>query len=112
MLRGRAVMNFDGLFLGEPSNTLKAAQLPIMEFGFDKRSTNSRVVTGLIPGSTADEAGLWEGAQIVSVSRASDCIDDIHKTCRLIVQDGKNRLIEYVPRAKMTALAWQLEESD
>ncbi|KAK1450650.1 hypothetical protein CCUS01_02106 [Colletotrichum cuscutae] len=112
MLRGRAVMNFDGLFLGEPSKTLTAAQLPIMEFGFDKRSTNSRVVTGLIPGSTADKAGLWEGAQIVSVSRASDCIDDIQKTYKVFVQDGRGtRLIEYVPRAKKTALAWQLEES-
>ncbi|KXH25338.1 hypothetical protein CSIM01_12866 [Colletotrichum simmondsii] len=112
MLRGRAVMNFDGLFLGEPSKTLKAAQLPIMEFGFDKRSTNSRVVTGLISGSTADEAGLWEGAQIVSVSRASDCIDDIQKTYKVVVQDGRGTLlIEYVPRAKKTALAWQLEES-
>ncbi|KAI3546404.1 hypothetical protein CSPX01_04483 [Colletotrichum filicis] len=112
MLRGRAVMNFDGLSLGEPSKTLAAAQLPIMEFGFDKRSTNSRVVTGLIPGSTADKAGLWEGAQIVSVSRASDCIDDIQKTYKVVVQDGRGtRSIEYVPRAKKTALAWQLEES-
>ncbi|KAK1676430.1 hypothetical protein BDP55DRAFT_550526 [Colletotrichum godetiae] len=113
MLRGRTVMKFDGLFLGEPSNRLKTAQLPIMEFGFDRRSTSSRVVTGLIPGSTADKAGLWEGAQIVSMSRASDCIDDIQETYKVVVQEGKGTLlIEYVPRAKKTALAWQLEESD
>ncbi|OHE99931.1 hypothetical protein CORC01_04832 [Colletotrichum orchidophilum] len=110
MLRGRTVIDFDGLFVGEPLNKLKPAQLPIMDFGFDKRSTNSRVVTGLIPKSPAAEAGLWEGAQIVSTSLASDCIDDIQSTYKVLVQDGDGtRLIEYIPRTKETALSWQLE---
>ncbi|TIC93928.1 hypothetical protein CH35J_009891 [Colletotrichum higginsianum] len=110
MLRGRHILDFDGLFLGEPSNRLKSAQLPILQFGFEKRSLNSRFIAGLDPESSAARAGLWEGASIVSTSRSSDCIEDVHKSYRVVVRDGdQTRLIEYLPRTKMTALAWQLE---
>ncbi|GKT58360.1 peptidase M61 domain-containing protein [Colletotrichum tofieldiae] len=111
MLRGRHIIDFNGLFLGDPSNKLNPSQLPIMQFGFEKRSLNSRVITGLIPGSPAAAAGLWEGAHIVSTSRSSDCVEDIHQTYRIVVQDGdRTRDIDYLPRMKETAPAWQLEE--
>ncbi|KAK6213338.1 hypothetical protein QIS74_09340 [Colletotrichum tabaci] len=110
MLRGRHVLDFDGLFLGEPSNRLKSTQLPILQFGFEKRSLNSRFIAGLDPESPAARAGLWEGAPIVSTSRSSDCIEDVHKAYRVVVRDGnQTRLIEYLPRTKNTAPAWQLE---
>ncbi|GKT45728.1 uncharacterized protein ColSpa_05909 [Colletotrichum spaethianum] len=111
MLRGRQILDFNGLFLGDPSNELKPGQLPIMQFGFEKRSLNSRVITGLIPESPAAAAGLWEGAHIVSTSRASDCIDNVRETYKVVIQSGdQTRLIEYFPRTKQTAPAWQLEE--
>lgn len=111
MLRGRQIIDFNNLFLGDPSNEMKLDQLPVMQFGFEKRSLNSRVITGLVPESPAAAAGLWEGAFIISTSRASDCIEDISTTYKVVVQDGdQTRLIEYLPRTKETAPAWQLEE--
>ncbi|KAL0930634.1 peptidase m61 domain-containing protein [Colletotrichum truncatum] len=111
MLRGRLIMDFSGLFLEQASKPLKACQLPIIQYGFDRRSVSTRIVTGVIENSPAAAAGLWDGAHIISTSRASLCMDDMSNKYKLVVQDGdQERTIEYIPRLKQTAGAWQLEE--
>lgn len=112
MLRGRHVMDFAGLSLdGTSSNKLESCQLPIMEYGFDRSSVSKRVVTGVIAGSVAARAGLWDGARIVSTTRASLCIEDIRNTYKLLLRDGEKEVtVEYRPRRDETAAAWQFSE--
>ncbi|KAF9874623.1 hypothetical protein CkaCkLH20_07760 [Colletotrichum karsti] len=111
MLRGRHIMDFSGLSLEGESNKLQLCHLPIMDYGFDRSSVHTRVVKGVIADSPAARAGLWDGAHIITTSRASLCIEDIRNTYKLVLQDGeKETTIEYIPRRDEKAVAWQFEE--
>ncbi|KAK2778599.1 peptidase m61 domain-containing protein [Colletotrichum kahawae] len=111
MLRGRHVINFEGLSLGSGSQKLKECRLPMMEFGFDRSSVHTRVVSGVIPNSPAAAAGLLNDAHIIRTSRAGLCVEDLRNTYTVVVKDGdEDRSIQYLPRLlDKTAGAWQFD---
>jgi hypothetical protein len=68
--------------------------------GFDKSSTNTRIVSGLVRGSRAALAGLENGDQILSTSRASLCSPSLDANFELIFERaGKREHISYWPRS-------------
>lgn len=99
MLRGRHIIDFEGLSFDGGSQKLKECRLPIMEFGFDRSSVHTRIVSGVIPNSPAAVAGLWNGAHIIRTSRAGLCVEDLRNTYTVVVKDGdEDRPIQFLPR--------------
>ena len=79
----------------------------IMDFGFERSSLDSRIITGLKKGSRAEFAGLQEGDKIVWNSRA--WYSNFENNMKLIVErDGKKICVEYWPRSFKLAPSWQL----
>lgn len=82
-----------------------------LEFGFDKRSLEAGVASGVVDGSRAAEAGLRDGDRVVWYSRPETC--EIHHEARfkMTVERGAERLdIEYWPRSKGRVRCWQVLE--
>lgn len=85
-----------------------------LEFGFDKRSLEEGVgvVSGVVEGSRAAQAGLLDGDQVVWFLRPEAC--EIHSDAkfRMTVERGGERVdIEYVPRCKERRIrCWQVLE--
>jgi hypothetical protein len=49
MLNGTQLMDFTGLSFNKSSICFIPVEIPILEFGFDKRSRSTRVITGVVP---------------------------------------------------------------
>ncbi|KAJ4256707.1 hypothetical protein NW762_008803 [Fusarium torreyae] len=107
MIEGRRVMDFENLYFdNEP---FCSTSLPILEFGFDKKSRRTRVISGVVQGSNAEAAGLRDGLALLSASQPSACVEDVCETFRLFVDGGgRERLIEFLPRTKDKAPSWQV----
>ncbi|KAK1749689.1 protein lap1 [Echria macrotheca] len=71
-----------------------------LELGFSESSLG-RNISGLIPGSRAEEAGLREGDEVVRFWTLSTAADSVENQMRVVVKrDGKEVVITYFPRSR------------
>lgn len=89
----------------------------ILDFGFNFSENHEDsvggdfVVTGVVAGSRADQAGLRNGDKVVDGSGMVPCLTDFERRLRLRVERGDERLeIEYWPRSWSKAVSWQVVE--
>lgn len=109
MIEGKEVLDFSGFSFLTPSMHFERVELPILEFGFDKCSRRTRVISGVVPGSHAESAGLKNDMQLVSASRPANCVEDVTLVYRIgVKEDGHVRNIEFLPRKDEKAPAWQV----
>ncbi|KAF5683471.1 peptidase M61 domain-containing protein [Fusarium circinatum] len=112
MLNGKQLMDFEGLSFRESSTRFVPVGIPILEFGFDKRSRSTRVITGVVPGSNAEAAGLRDGVYLLEASRPSNCVENVNEIYQVKVQDGNiNQTIQFLPRRSERVLGWQVQDS-
>ncbi|KAK1810904.1 hypothetical protein LTR12_014746 [Friedmanniomyces endolithicus] len=106
-----------GGFLSFPPSALSHFDLSVvatdqerLELGFDTASLNSRVISGTIPGSRADEAGIQDGDAIVQTrSMYWQVADDISRNMRMrLMRDGVVFDVSYWPRSKETVPSLQV----
>ncbi|RKL38457.1 hypothetical protein BFJ72_g7268 [Fusarium proliferatum] len=109
MLNGKQRMDFTGLSFHESATYFIPVEIPILEFGFGKCSRSTRVITGVVPGSNAEAAGLRDGMKLLEASRPSNCVENVNEAYRVEVDDGSiNRTIQFLPRKSERALGWQV----
>ncbi|KAK0806031.1 hypothetical protein LTR02_003254 [Friedmanniomyces endolithicus] len=97
-----------GGFLNLPSSTLSHFDLRVvataqerLELGFDTASLNSRVISGIVLGSRADEAGIKDGDAIVQTKSIWQVADDISRNMRMrLMRDGVAYDVSYWPRSR------------
>ena len=78
---------------------------PRFELGFDPESFKTRTITGVVPGSAAQKAGLRDGSPVLT---ASVHLDDTDREARIQVKDGEGvKTIKYLPRAAQGVRTWQ-----
>jgi len=80
-----------------------------LELGFSEESLGRGVVSRLVPGSRAEQAGLHEGDVIVRSWGLSTAADAFENNLKVVVQrDGKQMDIVYWPRshAKVECYQW------
>jgi predicted metalloprotease with PDZ domain len=90
----------------------------ILEFGFDFPGDASTgvmevpfKVTGVLPGSRAQQAGLTDGDTVVDCDGAAACLTDIQRQVRFVVERRRQLVeIEYWPRSYFKAVSWQVLE--
>jgi predicted metalloprotease with PDZ domain len=108
MTSGKTIDLSDTEVLGDVGKLVKIQQ-EVLEFGFDRKSLDIRVVTDLKEGSRAELAGLREGDEIVWNSRVSVCKEDFESNMRLVVERGNGKFrIEYWPRSFEMVPVWQV----
>lgn len=82
-----------------------------LDFGFDKRSLKEGVISGVVDGSRAAEAGLRNGDQVLWCSRPEACELDYEANLKLTLQrDGEKFDIAYRPRSAHKVRCWQILE--
>ncbi|KAF5643379.1 peptidase M61 domain protein [Fusarium tjaetaba] len=112
MLNGKQLVDFSGLSFDKPSICFIPVEIPILEFGFDKRSRSTRVITGVVPASNAETAGLRDGMHLLEASRPSNCVENVNEIYQVKVQDGNiGQTIQFLPRRPERALAWKVQDS-
>ncbi|KAH8890089.1 hypothetical protein GQ53DRAFT_766172 [Thozetella sp. PMI_491] len=80
----------------------------VLDFGFDRASLDAGVVSGVVEGSRAAEAGLQNGDVVKWHSRPWLCIFHFQEKFKLkIERDGQEVNIEYWPRGTAKARLWQ-----
>jgi predicted metalloprotease with PDZ domain len=81
----------------------------LLEFGFDRESLHSGVVTGVVAGSAAAEAGLQDGDGIVRTTRPELCETHYEAKFKVTVDRGGDEGldIEYWPRSQEKIRVWQ-----
>ncbi|KAK0267338.1 hypothetical protein LTR91_011415 [Friedmanniomyces endolithicus] len=109
-----------GGFLGLPSSALSHFDLRVvvtaqerLELGFDTAPLNSRVISGMIFGSRADEAGIQDGDTIVQTrSMYWQVADNISRNMRLrLTRDGIAFDVSYWPRSREKVPSLQVEDA-
>lgn len=109
MLEGKTV-NLAGRRMGSTRNMLRETRQRILQFGFSKTSTSTRIVEGLIPGSRAEQAGLRNGDIIVETGSAADVAEDPTLEYYVVVnRNGRDVRIQYLPREDREVSCWLLE---
>jgi hypothetical protein len=107
MVRGD-VLKPGGRFAGCLTPTAKTYK--VFELGFDRASFSSdgRLVKGLKTGSTADQAGIRDGDQIVTEEGLIGARADESKALTLTLKrDGETRTVNYSPRgASVEGVTW------
>src|ERR1700761_2134099 len=79
-----------------------------IELGFAISWIGSRVISGLIPGSRAETAGLRNGDIILSKSPLRYVVQRFNPLFKLRIQRGKLELqIEYWPRTLFKVTCWE-----
>ncbi|KAF5678537.1 peptidase M61 domain-containing protein [Fusarium denticulatum] len=112
MLNGKQLMDFTGFSFNESSMCFIPVEIPILEFGFDKCSRSTEAITGVVPGSNAETAGLRDGMHLVEASRPSNCVENMNEIYQVKVQDGNiDQTIQFLPRSSERALAWRVQNS-
>ena len=108
MLRG-TTLDLQGIHVLKPFKSLDRCELPIMQFGLDKTSMSTRVVSGVEENSAAAKAGLKDSQEILRNSMASLCSAyPTHKFRLLVREDGQEKSIDYIPRSEKVASSWQV----
>jgi predicted metalloprotease with PDZ domain len=90
----------------------------ILAFGFDFPGDASTgvldlpfTVSGVVPGSRAQLAGLMDGDTVVDCDGLTFCLTNLHCNVRFIVERQRRLFdIEYWPRAWMKVRSWQVLE--
>jgi predicted metalloprotease with PDZ domain len=109
MLRG-AVIDLNDVVIFHKDWFLISSLQEILDFGFDKSSINTRIVSGLVQGSPAAIAGLKNGDRIVSTSRAGFCAMSLSANFEIVVERSCNKVhISYWPRSSSKAEVFHLE---
>lgn len=99
MLRG-AVIDLNDVVIIHKDGFLTSSLQEILDFGLDKSSTNTRIVSGLVPGSRAAIAGLKNGDRILSTSRASICAMSLRANFEIVIERSCKKVhISYWPRS-------------
>ena len=84
----------------------------VFELGFDPASlvSSPRVVTGLVPGSNAAEAGLQDGDEILqSVALEGVQSDDTRTLSLSVRRNGRDFSLDYLPRGEaVTVYTWEI----
>ena len=84
----------------------------VFELGFDPASlvSSPRVVTGLVPGSNAAEAGLQDGDEILqSVALEGVQSDDTRTLSLSVRRSGRDFSLDYLPRGEaVTVYTWEI----
>ncbi|TKA80039.1 hypothetical protein B0A55_01766 [Friedmanniomyces simplex] len=111
-----AAGGFLGLSLQTPSHlglSVIATTQERLELGFDTASLNSRVISGLVPGSRADEAGVRDGDAIVETRVMYwQVADDISRNMSLrLKRDGAEFDVSYWPRSREKVPSLQFVEA-
>jgi len=103
------------LELGDLTSSFGASHAPVaveqdvLDLGMDARSFVTKVVSGVVPGSRAELAGVENGDRILWHSRLGACVTNLEKKVRLTVErDGKKIELEYWPRGWTKAPSWQV----
>jgi hypothetical protein len=118
ILGSDALYEFDDMISGNslilpPVDSLKGFSLvrrdmSSFELGFDEVSILNRRITGLVPGSRAEEAGLLEGDEVVDSTFFDDSADDVDEEMVVSVKrSGVVLKITYLPRAINTVECYQ-----
>jgi predicted metalloprotease with PDZ domain len=97
----RAVV-VEGATLELPSDTfapclaIEPESVPRYELGFDLEATSKTgVITGLVPGSAAERAGLAEGQKLSAFADMRRARQPVHVT---VIVDGARKDISYLPQ--------------
>ncbi|KAJ5994696.1 hypothetical protein N7481_001673 [Penicillium waksmanii] len=97
ILRG-AVIKLNDVVVANKNWFLTSLLQEIMDFGLDKSSTNTRIVSGLVQGSRAAIAGIENGDRILSPSRASFCAMLLSANLEIVIERSCKRVhISYWP---------------
>jgi len=98
----------DGATLELPADTfapclaIEQASVPSYELGFDFEATRKAgVITGLVPGSAAEKAGLAEGQKLAGFSGEQRADRPVTVTVQV---DGQRRDIQYLPQGPAETL--------
>jgi predicted metalloprotease with PDZ domain len=111
MLRGTTI-DLKDVLVAHEDWILDTSMQEILEFGLDKSSTNTRIVSGLVQGSRAAIAGLKNGDKILSTSRASLCAMSLSATFEIYIERDCQKLqISYWPRSFTKARVFYLTYS-
>lgn len=89
---------------------------PIWELGFDEEPAiqGNRVVSGLVPGSRAEQAGLLEGDHILNHMQLEPLKRDPGARLHLDLERNGSEFvsISYLPRGNRTLAVWQFVDDD
>ncbi|MFC5833469.1 hypothetical protein [Nonomuraea insulae] len=81
--------------------TREQTQEHVTDLGFDLTSLETRTVTGLVAGSTADQAGIREGDVILEAPAGSEIAKSSGEEITLMLQRADATLqVIYAPRGK------------
>jgi predicted metalloprotease with PDZ domain len=108
MLRG-AVTDLNDVVIVHKDWFLTSSLQEILDFGLGKSSINTRVVSGIVQGSRAVIAGLKNGDQILSTSRASFCAMSLSANFEIVIERSCKKVhISYWPRSFSKAEVFHL----
>lgn len=87
---------------------IDAVEGRVMQMGFDKESLGTGIVSGVVKGSNACEAGLRDRDEIVCHSRLRDCEANCeNKFTMTVKRNGEGMDIEYLPRGDTVVKMWR-----
>ncbi|KAH7136265.1 hypothetical protein EDB81DRAFT_761956 [Dactylonectria macrodidyma] len=96
--------------LGDHGLKLIRQDAPVWELGFNERDAiqGKRVVSGLVPGSAAANAGLRNGDRICSRIDLDSTRSDLKAVLKLRIErsEGEEMTISFVPRSNIIAERW------
>ncbi|EFX04206.1 trypsin-like serine typically contains c-terminal pdz domain protein [Grosmannia clavigera kw1407] len=110
MRRGET-LDFSAVYFGDAQARFVRSSMPVLSFGFDRKSLRTRLVTGVVTGSAAERAGLHDGDEIVSASSHNRCAEFGQQLYKLIVKRGTQKpliTVEFLPRTEKKVLNWEL----
>jgi len=87
---------------------MKRTSCEKLELGFSEGSLGTGIITDLVPGSRAEEAGLREGDKVVRSGGFSTTGDSLNNTLKVVVKrDGGEAAIVFRPRSRETVDCYQ-----
>ncbi|MGB8602222.1 MAG: hypothetical protein WCD42_08510 [Rhizomicrobium sp.] len=108
MVAGKAIIPPPGM-LG-PCFSARPTPLPVFELGFSENSLHGdkKIISGLVPGSAAEKAGLRNGDEVLQFSNVSDLLFHWHQHMQMTVRRaGKDITIDYAPHgASVPGYQW------
>jgi predicted metalloprotease with PDZ domain len=102
--RGETVP-MDARFLG-PCFTGARVTRPRFELGFDTQSIKTRTISGVVPGSAAEKAGLRDGMALAGGSVRFDDADE-EAEIRITESDKTVKSFRYLPRGAQGFETWE-----
>ena len=113
----RIMMDGGVMDLGDMKSSFGASHEPVavdqelLCFGMNPESFDTKTISGIIPGSRAEQAGLKNGDRILTHSWIWSCLTNFERMMEIIVsRDGTeaNLKFSYWPRDWRKARSWQV----